>query len=167
MPELMRDVLYARMLMEHRDDDRVVRDISTDGDFLGPPPSYALIRDLVLRLCHRMMSHSIAGRSQAPKKRFAAGRKSGAFISYGQFVARLAEHFRLLTEERLQGWTVTAPTHPIIDMAKLVRLHIYVNFGDTWAWVPAGPARQEVDARGVAEEAPVALGGGDEDEEMP
>ncbi|GJS42600.1 hypothetical protein Tco_0567643 [Tanacetum coccineum] len=34
---------------------------------LGPPPSYTLIRDLVLRLCHRMMAHSIAGRSQAPK----------------------------------------------------------------------------------------------------
>ncbi|GKA04330.1 hypothetical protein Tco_0677111 [Tanacetum coccineum] len=44
------------------------RDISTDGDFLGPPPSYTLIRDLVLRLCHRMMAHSIADRSQAPKK---------------------------------------------------------------------------------------------------
>ncbi|GKE03507.1 hypothetical protein Tco_1395525 [Tanacetum coccineum] len=44
------------------------RDISTDGDFPGLPPSYTLIRDLVLRLCHRMMAHSIAGRSQAPKK---------------------------------------------------------------------------------------------------
>ncbi|GJR51599.1 hypothetical protein Tco_1402120 [Tanacetum coccineum] len=97
------------------------RDISTDGDFLGPPPSYTLIRDPVLRLCHRMMAHSIAGRSQAPEKvtvtdlfylrgldvgsvnipyllarylrRFAAGRTSGAHISGGQFVARLAEHF--------------------------------------------------------------------------
>ncbi|GJY61400.1 hypothetical protein Tco_0462057 [Tanacetum coccineum] len=84
------------------------RDISTDGDFLGPPPSYTLIRDLVLRLCHRMITHSIAGRSQAPEKvtvtdlfylrgldvgsfnipyllaqylkRFGAGRKSGALI---------------------------------------------------------------------------------------
>ncbi|GKC66746.1 hypothetical protein Tco_1099344 [Tanacetum coccineum] len=42
--------------------------ISTDGDFLGPPPFYTLIRDPVLRLCHRMMAHSIAGRSQAPEK---------------------------------------------------------------------------------------------------
>ncbi|GKF08965.1 hypothetical protein Tco_0043189, partial [Tanacetum coccineum] len=125
-----RDVLDARMLMEHHDDGRVVvftsrawrrlfdirgplvrelildflstlrfgevlldldapgtiqfqlggarrrkgdlrdywRSISTKGDFLGPPPSYTLIRDLVLRLCHRMMAHNIAGRSQAPKK---------------------------------------------------------------------------------------------------
>ncbi|GKD59259.1 hypothetical protein Tco_1296768, partial [Tanacetum coccineum] len=35
------------------------------------------------------------------------------------------------------------------------------------AWVPAGPARQEGDAKGVAEEAPVPLGSGNEDEEMP
>ncbi|GKE77880.1 hypothetical protein Tco_1544000, partial [Tanacetum coccineum] len=44
------------------------RDISTDLDFLGPPPSYTLIRDPVLRLCHTMMAHSIAGRSQALEK---------------------------------------------------------------------------------------------------
>ncbi|GKA03267.1 hypothetical protein Tco_0676048 [Tanacetum coccineum] len=74
---------------------------------------------------------SIAGRSQAPEKvavtnlfylrgmdigsvnvpyllarylrLFSSGRKQGAMISEGQFVARLAEHFGLLTEERLQG----------------------------------------------------------------
>ncbi|GKB44842.1 hypothetical protein Tco_0889784 [Tanacetum coccineum] len=44
------------------------RSIYIDGDFLGPPPSYTLIRDPVLRLFHRMMAHSIAGRSQAPEK---------------------------------------------------------------------------------------------------
>ncbi|GKB00192.1 hypothetical protein Tco_0828185, partial [Tanacetum coccineum] len=197
MPELMRDVLFARMRMEHRDDVDVVlggarrrlswrqfilvlglhieemespsfarywsesermilgkgdlhnywRDISTDGDFLGPPASYTLIRDLVLRLCHQMMAHSIARRSQAPEKvtltdlfylrgidvgsfnipyllarylrRFAAGRKSGAHISGGQFVARLAEHFGLLTAEILGGLTVIAPELLIIDMAEL------------------------------------------------
>ncbi|GJT65625.1 hypothetical protein Tco_1017105 [Tanacetum coccineum] len=31
------------------------RDISTGGDFLGPPPSYTLIKDPVLRLCHVCM----------------------------------------------------------------------------------------------------------------
>ncbi|GJV82763.1 hypothetical protein Tco_1522661 [Tanacetum coccineum] len=110
------------------------RSISTNGDFLGPLPSYTLIRDTVLRLFHRMMAHSIAGRSQAPEKvtvtdlfylrglnvgsvnipyllakylkRFAAGRKSEALISSRKFVSRLAEHFGLLTEERLQGLTV-------------------------------------------------------------
>nr|GEX39690.1 putative reverse transcriptase domain-containing protein [Tanacetum cinerariifolium] len=179
MPELMRDVLYNRMQMDHRDGDelggarrrlcwkefilalrlhtweemksfgfasywskseRVIhekgdlrnywRDISTDGDFLGPPPSYTLIRGLVLRLCHRMMAHNIACRSQAPKKV-----TSEALISGRQFVARLAKHFRLLTEERLQGLMVIVPALPIIDITKL--------------------------------EAPMAPGGGDEDEEMP
>nr|GEZ60592.1 hypothetical protein [Tanacetum cinerariifolium] len=76
-----------------------------------PPPSYTLIRDLVLRLCHRMMVHIIAGRSQAPEKvtvtdlfylraldvrsgnipyllsqylrRFAAGRKAGLLSQEG------------------------------------------------------------------------------------
>ncbi|GKA34240.1 hypothetical protein Tco_0720669 [Tanacetum coccineum] len=148
--------------------------------FLGTSPSYNLIRDLVLRLCHRMMAHSIAGRSQAPEKvtvtdlfylrgldvgsvnipyllaqylrRFAIGRKSRALIFGGQFVARLAKHFGLLTKERLQGLTVTAPALFIIDMAELVRLQIRVEFGDTWAWVPAGPARLEGDTRGVAKE---------------
>ncbi|GJU21106.1 hypothetical protein Tco_1154448 [Tanacetum coccineum] len=116
----------------------------------------------------RLIACSVAGRSQAPEKvtvtdlfylrgmdvgsvnvpyllarylrLFASGRKQGAMISGGQYVARLAEHFGLLTEERLQGLT---------------------------AWVPTRPARQKEGARGVAEEAPIAPGGGDEDEEMP
>nr|GEW40555.1 hypothetical protein [Tanacetum cinerariifolium] len=103
-----------------------------DKDLLGPPPSYTLIRDPVLRLCHRMMAHSIAGR------------KSMALILGGQFIARLAEQFGLLTEERLQGLTVTVPALLIIDMAVI-----------------------EGDVGRVAEEALVAPGGGDEYEEMP
>ncbi|GJT47417.1 hypothetical protein Tco_0956132 [Tanacetum coccineum] len=95
-----------------------------------------------------MMAHNIAGRSHAPEKvtvtdlfymrgldvgsvnipyllarylrRFANGRKSRAHISGGQFVARLAKHFRLLTAEILGGLTVIAPELPIIDMAELV-----------------------------------------------
>ncbi|GJY54904.1 hypothetical protein Tco_0446568 [Tanacetum coccineum] len=91
-------------------------------------PILTNIRDPILRLCHRLKAYSIGGRSQAPEKVtvtdlfylrgmeigsvnipyllarylrfFAAGRKSEALISGGQFVARLAEHFRLLTEER-------------------------------------------------------------------
>nr|GEY49853.1 hypothetical protein [Tanacetum cinerariifolium] len=163
MPELMRDGLFGRMRMEHRDDAGVVvftsraweglfdtrgplvrevileflstlrfreemeslgfarywsksekmipgkgdlhdywRSISTDGDFLGPPLSYTLIRDPVLRFCHRMMAHSIAGRSQEPEK----------------FVARLAEHFGLLTAEILGGLTVIASELLIIDMER-------------------------------------------------
>nr|GEY26662.1 hypothetical protein [Tanacetum cinerariifolium] len=108
--------------------------ISYAGDFLGTAPSYTFIWDPMLRLCHRLIACSIARRSQAPKKvtmtdlfylrgmdvgsvnvpyllarylrLFASGRKQEAMISEGQYVARLAEHFRFLTEERLQGLTV-------------------------------------------------------------
>ncbi|GKD24782.1 hypothetical protein Tco_1230996 [Tanacetum coccineum] len=150
MPELLRDGLFVRMAMEHRDEAGVVIFTSQGGArrrlswrqfilALGlhtreemESPGFA--RDPVLRLCHRMMAHSIAGRSQAPEKvtvtdlfylrgldvgsvniayllarylrRFAARRKSGAHISGGKFVARLAEHFGLLVAEILGGLTV-------------------------------------------------------------
>ncbi|GJY32155.1 hypothetical protein Tco_0415650 [Tanacetum coccineum] len=121
--------------------------ISSTGDFLGTAPSYTLIRDLILRLCHRLIAYTVAGRSQAPEKvtvtdlfylrwidvgsvnvpyllarylrLFTAGRKSRAHISGGQFVARLAEEFGLLTAEILGGLTVIAPELPIIDMTEL------------------------------------------------
>ncbi|GJT79905.1 hypothetical protein Tco_1054247 [Tanacetum coccineum] len=133
----MAEGLSAKMLMEHRDaqgqsmftsrawrtesarripDKGDLRDywigISSAGDFLGTSPSYTLIKDPMLRLCHRLITCSIVERSQAPEK-------------------------------------------------------VCVELDDTWASVPAGPARQEGGVGGVAEEAPVASGGGDEDEEMP
>ncbi|GKG18002.1 hypothetical protein Tco_0372300, partial [Tanacetum coccineum] len=126
-----------------------------------------MIQDLILKMCHRLIACSIAGRSQAPKKvtvtdlfylrgmdvgsvnipyllarylrLFAAGRKSGAHISGGQFMARLAKHFGLLTVEILGGLTVIAPELPIIDMAELVRLQICKQLDDTWAWVAMRP----------------------------
>ncbi|GJW38255.1 hypothetical protein Tco_0064100 [Tanacetum coccineum] len=125
-----------RMILGKGDLHEYWRDILTDGDFLGPPLYYTLIRDSVLRLCHRMIAHSIAKWSQAPEKvtvtdlfyqrgldvglvnipyllarylrRFAARRKSVAYIFGGQFVARLAEHFGLLTAEILKGLTPDA-----------------------------------------------------------
>ncbi|GJX13076.1 hypothetical protein Tco_0204834 [Tanacetum coccineum] len=132
--------------------------------FLGPPPSYTLIRDPVFRLCHQMMAHSIAGRSQAHEKaqylrRFSAGRKSRAHIFGGQFVARLAAHFGLLTTDILGGLTVIVPKLPIIDMGELVRLWICMEVDDTWAWVAMGPERQldaAASAPVVAEDAPAA-----------
>ncbi|GJV68361.1 hypothetical protein Tco_1483870 [Tanacetum coccineum] len=118
--------------------------ISSAGDFLGTTLSYNAIRDPILRLYHRLITCSIAGRSQALEKvtvtnlfylrgmdvgsvnvpyllarylrLFAAGRKSGALISRGQFVARLAKYFGLLTEERLRGLTVIAPELRIIPI---------------------------------------------------
>ncbi|GKD12449.1 hypothetical protein Tco_1196856 [Tanacetum coccineum] len=155
-------------------------DISSARDFLDTAPSYTMIQDPILWLCHRLI-----GRSQATKKvtvtdlfylrgmdvgsvnvpyllarylrLFVAGRKTGAQIYGGKFVARLAEHFGLLTAEILGGLTVIAPELPIIDMAELVRLQIYKQLDDTWAWVAIGPERQPdavVGAPAVAEDAP-------------
>ncbi|GKD47038.1 hypothetical protein Tco_1271683 [Tanacetum coccineum] len=167
----------ARQIPDKRD----LRDywigISSAKDFLGIASPYTAIQDPILRLCHRLIACSIAGRSQAPKKvtmtdlfylrgmdvgsvnvpyllarylrLFAAGRKSRAHISGGQFVARLAEHFGLLTVEILQGLTVIAPELPIIDMAELVRLQICMEIDDTWAWVAIGLERLEEDVHEI------------------
>ncbi|GKE05843.1 hypothetical protein Tco_1397861, partial [Tanacetum coccineum] len=95
-PDLMAEELSTRMLMEHRDaqgqkemqtagfglywtesvrripDKEDLRDywikISYAGDFLGIAPSYTFIKDPMLRLCHRLIACSIAGRSQAHEK---------------------------------------------------------------------------------------------------
>ncbi|GKA59098.1 hypothetical protein Tco_0758411, partial [Tanacetum coccineum] len=146
------------------------------------------------RLCHRFIACIIAGRSQAPEKvimtdlfylrgmdvgsvnvpyllarylrLFAAGRKSGVHISGGQFVARLAEHFRLLTAEILEELTVITLELPVIDMESLVRLQICVELNDTWAWVAMGPERQpvaEAGAPAVAKDAPIIDNGGQAD----
>ncbi|GKD79281.1 hypothetical protein Tco_1341902 [Tanacetum coccineum] len=42
--------------------------ISSAGDFLGTAPSYTSIRDPILRMCHRLIACSIAGKSQAHEK---------------------------------------------------------------------------------------------------
>ncbi|GKC20935.1 hypothetical protein Tco_1023085 [Tanacetum coccineum] len=179
LPDLMAEGLSGRMLMEHRDEAGAsvfTNGISSAGDFLGTAPSYTLIRDPILRLCHRLIACSIAGRSQAPKKvivtdlfylrgmdvgsvnvpyllarylrLFTVGRKSGAHISDGQFVARLAEHFGLLTAEILGGLTIC------------------VHFDDTWALLAIGPERQPIAAAGapaVVEDAPIIDEGGQAD----
>ncbi|GJW50773.1 hypothetical protein Tco_0092124 [Tanacetum coccineum] len=160
--------------------------ISSARDFLGTAPSYIAIQDPILRLCHRLIACSIAGRSQAPEKvivtdlfylrrmdvysvnvpyllarylrLFTAGRKSGAYISGGQFVAQLVEHFGLLTMEILGGLMVIAPELSIIDMTKLVRLQICAQFNDTWVWVAMGPERQPDAVAGtpaIVEDAPI------------
>ncbi|GJY24214.1 hypothetical protein Tco_0397872 [Tanacetum coccineum] len=106
-------------------------EISFDRDFLGPVPSYVLIRDPVRRLCHRIIAYSISGRGQAPKKVIdvdlfylcnidhgttnvshllaqylfwhSERRKSGSWLSRGHFIGRLAMHFGLVSDEGLRG----------------------------------------------------------------
>ncbi|GJT48702.1 hypothetical protein Tco_0974859 [Tanacetum coccineum] len=137
----------ARETPDKGDLDDYWRAISSVGDFLRSAPYYTAIRDPILRLCHRLIACSIAGRSQAPEKvtvidlfylrgmdissvnvpyllsqylrRFTFGWKQGALISGGQFVARLAAHFGLLIELLLQGLTMITSELPVIDIAKI------------------------------------------------
>ncbi|GJS70190.1 hypothetical protein Tco_0703031 [Tanacetum coccineum] len=154
-------------------------EISSGRDFLGLAPSYVLIRDLVRRLYHKMISYSISGRGQAPEKvtgvdlfylrsmdrgttnvphllaqylfRHAEGRKSGARLSGGHFIGRLAMHFGLVSDEGLRGLQVVTRELPLIDLHELGRLNICTRYGDTWAWVAQGPERQQAAAAGAHE----------------
>ncbi|GJT87126.1 hypothetical protein Tco_1068843 [Tanacetum coccineum] len=135
-------------------------------DFLGPPTSYNLIRDPVLRLYHRIMAHIIAGRSQAPEKVTVTDLFYLRELDVRSFVAQLAEHFGLLTAEILGGLMVIAPELLIIGMGELVRLQICIEVDDTWAWVAMGPERQPdvaAGAPGVAQDAPIVDEGGQAD----
>nr|GEX68618.1 hypothetical protein [Tanacetum cinerariifolium] len=90
---------------------------------------------------------------------FASGRKQCAMIVGDQFVACLAEHFRLLTEVRLQELMAIMRDLPIIDMAEFVRLQICMKLDDTWDSVAPEPERHPDAVTGAsegAEDGPVA-----------
>ncbi|GJX57875.1 hypothetical protein Tco_0287772 [Tanacetum coccineum] len=164
-----------------------LKEISFDRDFLGPDPSYVYIRDHVRRLCHRMIACSISGRGQGAEKvtgvdlfylrtmdrgtanvlyllaqylfHHAEERKSGARLSGGHFIGRLAAHFGLVSDQGLRGLSMDVSELPVIDLHELARLNICARFGDTWAWVAPGPERQQATvtgAPGAAEDAPAA-----------
>ncbi|GJU19582.1 hypothetical protein Tco_1152924 [Tanacetum coccineum] len=159
MLELMRDGLFARLVIEHRDDAAVV--VFT----ISVRWSQKMIE---LEAVYFDLRITYQGGDGVPSfaRRFAAGRKSGAHICGGQFVVRLAEHFGLLTAEILGGLTVIVPELLIIDMTELVRLQNCIEVDDTWAWVAIGPERQPDAAAGtpkVAQDAPVIDEGGQAD----
>ncbi|GKD36998.1 hypothetical protein Tco_1257205 [Tanacetum coccineum] len=113
-----------------------------------------------------LISYSISGRGQVPKKvaatdlfylrsmdqgtanvpyllaqylfRHAQGRKSRARMSDGYFIGRLAEHIGLVSDEGLMGLSVIACMLSVINLDELVKLNICVRLGDTWAWVAPG-----------------------------
>ncbi|GKB68884.1 hypothetical protein Tco_0930296 [Tanacetum coccineum] len=108
---------------------------------------------------YRLITCSIAGRSQAPEKvtvtilfylrgmdvgsvnipyllarylrRFASGRKQGAMISGGQFIALIVQDL------------------PVIDITELAKLQICKELVDTWAWVALGLDRHPDAATGA------------------
>ncbi|GKF21539.1 hypothetical protein Tco_0070177, partial [Tanacetum coccineum] len=96
--------------------------------FSGYTPSYTLIRDPMLRLCHRLIACSIAGRSQAPKK------------------------VTVIDLFYLRGMDVGSVNVPYL----LARLQICVELDDTWAWVAPRPERQPDATTGAPEDALIA-----------
>ncbi|GKD49422.1 hypothetical protein Tco_1278398 [Tanacetum coccineum] len=98
---------------------------------------------------------------------FAARRKSGAHISGRHFVARLAEHFGLLSAKIPGGLTVIAFKLPIIDIAELVRLQICVEIDDTWASMAMRLERQPDAAAGAPAVAEDALSVDEGDQAVP
>ncbi|GKB29128.1 hypothetical protein Tco_0868529, partial [Tanacetum coccineum] len=141
-----------RLIPDKRDLRDYWIEISSDIDFLGPAPSYVLIRDPVRRLCHMMIAYSISGRRQAPEK----GRKTGARLSGGHFIMHLAMHFGLVSDEGLRGLQVVTREPSLIDLHKLGRLNICTRYCDTWAWVAQGPERQQATSVGAHEAGPAA-----------
>ncbi|GKB38947.1 hypothetical protein Tco_0883889 [Tanacetum coccineum] len=79
-------------------------------------------------------------------KRHAEGRKSGARLSGGHFIGRLAHHFGLVSDDGLRGLSVVTHELPVIDMGELFKLNICLEVGDNWAWVAKGAERQPVAA---------------------
>nr|GEU74929.1 hypothetical protein [Tanacetum cinerariifolium] len=63
----------------------------------------------------------------------------------------LAEHFGLVSNEGLIGFSVIACMLPVTNLNELVKLNICVRLGDTWAWVAPGPERQSIAAVGAPE----------------
>ncbi|GKB93585.1 hypothetical protein Tco_0979722 [Tanacetum coccineum] len=159
-----------RMRMEHRDDAGVVIFTSQAWGRLfgtrGP-----LVMELIMKFFSTLRFGEALGLNSGEEMeslefaRYWSERglslrgRVGLIFLKGKFIARLAEHFGLLTVEILGGLTIIAPELPIIDMAELVRLQICAQFDDTWAWVAMRPKRQPdaaVGAPAVAEDAPAA-----------
>ncbi|GKA58192.1 hypothetical protein Tco_0757380 [Tanacetum coccineum] len=131
----------------HTADEMAKDKFGTYWDFLRGAPLYTYIRDPVQRLCHRLISYNISGRGQTPEKvnatnlfylrsmdrgaanipyllaqylfRHAEGRNSGARLSGGHFIGRLAHHFGLVSDDGLRGLSVVAHELPLIDMGEL------------------------------------------------
>nr|GEX20140.1 hypothetical protein [Tanacetum cinerariifolium] len=74
--------------------------------------------------------------------RYAKGRKSGATLSGGHFIWRLAAHFGLVGDHGLRDLSTISSELPLIDLHDLRRLDICLRVGDTWAWVAPRPERQ-------------------------
>ncbi|GJT19863.1 hypothetical protein Tco_0878569, partial [Tanacetum coccineum] len=112
---------------------------------VGATLSYTLIRDPLLRLGHRLIACSIAGRSQAPEKVTSTDFFYLRSIDVGSVNIRylLAQYLRRYALGRKRGAMISRVYDlPMINMDELVRLQICDRLDDTWAWVALGLERQ-------------------------
>nr|GFB44047.1 hypothetical protein [Tanacetum cinerariifolium] len=109
--------------------------ISSIGDFLGTTPSYTSIGNLILRLCHRLIACSIAGRSQAPKKVTV----TELFYLRGMDIDSVNVSYllaRLLTKKRLLELTVIRQPDAIDGALEIVEGTLHVDEGDQAVLAP-------------------------------
>ncbi|GJZ99177.1 hypothetical protein Tco_0671728 [Tanacetum coccineum] len=139
IPELIRDGLFARMVMEHRDDaDIVVFTSRAWGRLFDTRGS--LVRELILEFLSTLRFGEVLLDLDAP--RLDVGSVNIPYL--------LARYLR-------RGLTVISPELSIINMGELVRLQICMEVDDMWAWLAMGPERQPdvtANAPVVAEDAP-------------
>ncbi|GJR50424.1 hypothetical protein Tco_1400945 [Tanacetum coccineum] len=119
--------------------------ISSASDFLSIAPEKVTFNDLFfLRSVDEGTSVNVPYLLAYYIFRHASGRKQGARMSGGHFIARLGVHFKVITEESLWTLTVEVCRLTTIDIDKLVRLRIYEWLGDEVTWVAMGRERQHV-----------------------
>ncbi|GJZ43889.1 hypothetical protein Tco_0591144, partial [Tanacetum coccineum] len=93
------------------------------------------------------------------EKRSKKSRCARCRFSGGHFIGRLAHHFGLVSDDGLRGLSVVTREIPLVDMGELVKLNIYREIGDDWAWVAPRPEKKQVVVAGAldtAEDAPIA-----------
>nr|GEV97685.1 hypothetical protein [Tanacetum cinerariifolium] len=102
----------------------------------------------------RLISYNIYGREQAPKKVAAtillylrSMDQGAANVPYLLALSSLWS----VSDDGLRGLSVVTRDIPLIDMGKLIKLDIYREIGDDWAWVASGPERQQVATDGTPE----------------
>nr|GFA09875.1 hypothetical protein [Tanacetum cinerariifolium] len=125
------------------------RGISTEEDFLGTTPSYTAIRDLMLRLCYRLITYIIAGRSQAPEKVTVTN------LFYLRYMDVDSVNILYLLAQYLRRFALGKKQGAMIYRGSL--LFICEELDDTWAWVALGLDRQSDATAGAPEVAEGAL----------
>ncbi|GJR93160.1 hypothetical protein Tco_0265334 [Tanacetum coccineum] len=166
MPELLRDGLFARMAMEHRDEAGGARRRLSWRQFIlalglhtgEEMVSHSFARDPVLETIHRMMAHVLWEKS-GTERRFANGRKSGRIFLVGSLYADWLSIFWLLNDVILGvGLMVIALSFSMIDMVLWWFDTYFIAQVMILAWVGHG-TRGQPDACGCCVLAPLhALG---------